>query len=86
MLFKRFNNIFFYPDETVLGAEDPDPGIPPQTRDDNFWALMAGDPNAVELDPKTRQEYYMAKIAERIGALEDAADDSVVETPAAPTT
>lgn len=64
------NRVFYSPGDTVLGA-DEDPGVAPKTRDDNFWALMADDPNAVEVDPKTKQEYYMTKIADRIAALEE---------------
>lgn len=69
----KYNRVFFYPDDTVLGgSEAEDTGIPPKTRYENFWALLAGDPNAVEMEPKTKEEYYMSKLNERIAALEDA--------------
>lgn len=63
----KYNKVFHAPDDTVLGS---DPGVAPLTRDDNFWAMMADDPNAVSMSERTKIEYYMTKIAKRLDALE----------------
>lgn len=66
MLVTKYNRVFFDTDDAVLA----DPGVAPRTREDNFWALMADDPNAVEMSPQAKIEYYMTKIADRLDAVE----------------
>lgn len=49
----------------------------PRTRIENFLALIANDSDAQEIEPKTRDEYYLNEIAQRMNTnlLPETVDD-----------
>jgi hypothetical protein len=49
----------------------------PKTRLENFLAKIAGSPDAKELEPETRIEYFLNDIAENGGGSGDSTGDEV---------